>query len=63
MRSAIGLVAVVREIREKHWPERIAARINCRPRQVLPENAVALVLELGNLALNPIQSAPPAGSV
>ena len=55
MRSAIQLVAVVREIREKYWPERVAARINCPPRQVLPENAVALVLELGNLVLNPLQ--------
>jgi hypothetical protein len=38
---------------------RVAARINCRPRQVLPENAVALVLKLENLAINPFQGAHP----
>ena len=58
MRAAIRLVAVSLEIVEKKRPKRNAASLDRGPREMLFEHAIALVLDLDDLVLNPYQRAP-----
>lgn len=52
MGAAVRLVAVVLEVREENRPERVSACIDQGPREVFSEDAVAPVLDLGDLVVN-----------
>jgi hypothetical protein len=62
MWATVRLVAMVLEIREENRPKRLSASIDQGPRKVLPEYAIALVLDFGNFVLNPFQPARPLWS-
>src|SRR6266702_3799577 len=60
--AAVGLVAVVLKIPEENRPKRVSASIDQAPRKLSFEYAIALVLDLGDLVLNPFQLACPPWS-
>jgi hypothetical protein len=55
MRAAVGLVAATLEIRQENRPKRVSAGIDQGPLKVFAEYTIALVLDLGDLVLNPSQ--------
>lgn len=57
MRAAIRFVAVSFEIGEEKRPKLRAASLDHGSREMLSEHAIALVLDLEDLVLNPYQRA------
>ena len=57
MWAAVWLVAVSLEIVQKHGPKRVAASLDQASREMLPEHAKAVSLELYHLVANHVNSA------